>query len=227
MKRLWRVIRGTLWTIVWLVMFIAYLLVQRAVLTIGARQPVDNMIIVLPTYLVIYGVLVLVLLWLHALASHTTMRLLMCTTFSHFDRRELKLICLGIGLFLLFRLIFDVLITTRVIPLPSNVQENQQESVLSPVTNYLTSGFAAPVVEELLFRGILMNLWNYSKSSKRRWLVIIIVSAIFGVVHTRDLIAWLIYSFAGLILGYVYTATGKLRDSILLHFINNAVLSLI
>lgn len=227
MARLWRVIRGTIWTIVWIAMFISYLLVQQAVLTLGARKPVDNMVTVLPTYIVLYGVLILILVWLHARASQTSMRALMRTTFSHFDRREVKLIVLGFGLFLIFQFGFDFLVSANLIPLPSNIQESQQAAALSPVTEYLTSAFAAPIVEELLFRGILMNLWNYSKSTKRRWIVIIIVAAIFGVVHTRDLIAWLMYTFAGLVLGYVYTVTGKLRDSILVHMFNNAILTLI
>gem|GEM_PF-3303180 len=225
MSKLPSFLRGIVWTVVWIVMIILYGLVQQAVLTIGAHKPIDNMIIVLPAFVVLYGVLTLVLLWLDAVASHDSVRQLLRTTFSGFDRHELKLIGLGMVLFLIFQLGFDWLVASKMMPLPDNQQALQREAALSPVTAYLSTAIGAPVVEELLFRGILMNLWHYSKSQKRRWIVIMIVAVIFGAAHSLSLIAWLMYSFAGVVLGYVYTATGKLRDSMLLHIFNNGILT--
>lgn len=222
-----RLLRGTLWTVVWIAMLVLYQVVQSVVLGIGAHKPIDNMLLVLPAYVVLYGVLIIALVWLHGRASHMTVRELLRTTFSRFDRREVKLMVIGIGLFLIFQLGFDCLVATKIIALPGNQERLNQSAALSPVTAYLTSAFAAPVIEELLFRGLLMNLWHYSKSTTRRWIVLLVVAALFGAAHSIALIPWLLYTFAGAVLGYVYTATGKLRDSIVVHMFNNAIWSLI
>lgn len=77
---------------------------------------------------------------------------------------------------------------------------------------------AAPVVEELLFRGFLQNaLTKYVPV----WGAIILSSFLFALVHLQ------LYAIPGLMslslaFGYLYHRTGSLRTNIILHMANNA-----
>lgn len=77
---------------------------------------------------------------------------------------------------------------------------------------------AAPVVEELLFRGLLQNaLTKYVPF----WLAILLSSFLFALVHGQP------YAIPGLMslslaFGYLYHRTGSLRTNIILHMANNA-----
>ncbi len=76
---------------------------------------------------------------------------------------------------------------------------------------------AAPILEELIFRGIILNglLSNHSPVK-----AIIISSVLFGVVHLNP---WQFISafLIGIFSGWVYYKTKNLSLSILIHFINN------
>lgn len=83
-------------------------------------------------------------------------------------------------------------------------------------------GFSAviltPIVEELIFRGALMNLFFNHGSLK-----IILSGLVFGSLHSSSTLAsWLIYVMMGLILATVYWRSHKIQTSILLHFVINA-----
>jgi uncharacterized protein len=77
---------------------------------------------------------------------------------------------------------------------------------------------AAPLVEELLFRGFLQRaLTNYLPA----WAAIVISSLPFALVHGQP------YAIPGLMslsiaFGYLYHRTGSLRHNIILHMANNA-----
>ena len=77
---------------------------------------------------------------------------------------------------------------------------------------------AAPVVEELLFRGMLQNaLAKYLPI----WGAILLSSFLFALVHGQP------YAIPGLMslslaFGYLYHRTGSLRTNIILHMANNA-----
>ncbi len=76
----------------------------------------------------------------------------------------------------------------------------------------------APVVEELLFRGLLQNaLTKYLPI----WGAIVLSSFLFALVHLQP------YAIPGLMslsiaFGYLYHRTGSLRTNIILHMTNNA-----
>ena len=77
---------------------------------------------------------------------------------------------------------------------------------------------AAPIVEELLFRGMLQNaVGKYVPF----WAAILLSSFLFAVVHMQ------LYAIPGLMslsiaFGYLYHRTGSLRTNIILHMANNA-----
>lgn len=82
-----------------------------------------------------------------------------------------------------------------------------------------TSIVIAPIMEEILFRGILQE------ALMRKYGVfvgILIASAVFGIVHIipqQVVNAFMI----GIVLGYIYYRTGALLPVILIHCINNAI----
>jgi len=81
----------------------------------------------------------------------------------------------------------------------------------------LTSVIAAPILEEVLFRGVILNgfLKNYSPQK-----AIIISAAIFGGIHLnpwQSIPAFL----GGILIGYMYWKTNSIIPGIILHAANN------
>lgn len=89
---------------------------------------------------------------------------------------------------------------------------------LNMAAMFFAIAIAAPVVEELLFRGLLQNaLTKYVPV----WGAIILSSFLFALVHLQP------YAIPGLMslsiaFGYLYHRTGSLRTNIILHMANNA-----
>lgn len=82
-----------------------------------------------------------------------------------------------------------------------------------------TAVVAAPICEEVLFRGLIQG------STVRKWgpwLGILIASAIFGVIHIipQQIVAGFLL---GTVIGFVYYRTRSLLAAIVLHLINNAL----
>ncbi len=109
-----------------------------------------------------------------------------------------------------------------------------KESQLEELTDYLTTfdgigDFLLGVVvialvpaigEELLFRGLLQNLFH--KGSKNPHLAIWISAIIFGVFHLQ-FYGVLPRIFLGALFGYIYYWSGHLSLAMLGHFMNNAL----
>lgn len=78
----------------------------------------------------------------------------------------------------------------------------------------------APLVEELLFRGAVMNHLHKAGYSPR--FMIVVSAVLFGLVHINP--AQIPFAFAlGLLLAWLYYRTGSLVPGILCHFINNGI----
>jgi membrane protease YdiL (CAAX protease family) len=88
---------------------------------------------------------------------------------------------------------------------------------LNMAVMFFAMTIAAPVVEELLFRGLLQNaLAKYVPS----WGAILLSSLLFALVHLQ------LYAIPALMslsiaFGYLYHRTGSLRTNIILHMANN------
>lgn len=82
----------------------------------------------------------------------------------------------------------------------------------------LSSGILAPVIEELVFRYFIINLFR-NKSIKK---AVFVSSLLFGLAHMN--IIQSSYAFIlGLVLGYIYVKTGfNLSSSILVHLVINS-----
>ncbi|MDE3283627.1 type II CAAX endopeptidase family protein [Lacticaseibacillus parahuelsenbergensis] len=86
--------------------------------------------------------------------------------------------------------------------------------------------FITPIVEELVFRGMVFSLFF---NSNQAWLKIILSALLFSSVHESNTIfGFLLYAASGIALGFVYWKSGKLQNSIVLHALMNffAVLSM-
>ena len=103
--------------------------------------------------------------------------------------------------------------------LPEAYLEMVKQSVGSGGWSMLTVIVMAPILEEVLFRGIIQGaiVRQYGSMSG-----LLIASAIFGVIHLIPQQAINAF-FAGMVLGYVYLTTGSLIPGIVIHAINNAV----
>lgn len=90
---------------------------------------------------------------------------------------------------------------------------------LNMAAMFFAIAIAAPVVEELLFRGLLQNaLAKYVPI----WGAILLSSLLFALVHLQP------YAVPGLMslsiaFGYLYHRTGSLRTNIILHMANNVL----
>lgn len=144
----------------------------------------------------------------------------------HLSSRDLKgsllLSCvgIGIGLALLSKLTFVVgVLTQPVVP--------EQSSAASPaflwVESIATKAVLIPIVEELLFRGILFGSFASSFSYK---LAIPLSAAIFALVHYT--VSWPMVFLTGTMLAWIYWRTGSLAAPMVIHCTVNffALLSL-
>ncbi|AVK62813.1 CPBP family intramembrane metalloprotease [Lactobacillus sp. CBA3606] len=78
--------------------------------------------------------------------------------------------------------------------------------------------FLTPIMEELVFRGALTNLFF-----KQEWLKIGLSGLVFGSLHSSSTIpSFLMYVMMGLVLASVYRLSGKIQNSIIIHFLINA-----
>ncbi len=85
------------------------------------------------------------------------------------------------------------------------------------IAGFFAFAIAAPLVEELLFRGFLQNAFARFLPI---WAAILLSSFAFAMVHLQP------YAIPGLMslsiaFGYLYYRTGSLRTNILLHILNN------
>ncbi|WP_124057607.1 CPBP family intramembrane glutamic endopeptidase [Vaginisenegalia massiliensis] len=79
-------------------------------------------------------------------------------------------------------------------------------------------GVMAPIVEELVFRGLINHqLFNKNQTI---WAGIV-TSALFAVLHITNLYEFLLYLPMGLILFASYHRQGNIKDSMVVHLINN------
>lgn len=83
---------------------------------------------------------------------------------------------------------------------------------------FVTLVVAAPLFEEVIFRGIILESTRLRYGVVAAWLV---SSLIFGLVHMNPAVV-VNASVMGLVLGFIYIASGSLWSVIILHAFNNA-----
>lgn len=102
---------------------------------------------------------------------------------------------------------------------PLIVWRNDLNSLLANIINVMLLVVIAPIVEEVLFRGFLLNRW-WKKYGVRK--AVIYSSIAFGILHV-DFIGGIVF---GIVLSLIYVKTKSLIGPIVAHASNNAVLAL-
>jgi membrane protease YdiL (CAAX protease family) len=126
-----------------------------------------------------------------------------------------------LAVFLIMSLALTVLIDplTELIPMPKSFEDMFKEMLQANIFAFLTLVVAAPVFEELFFRGIILEgfLKNYSARKAIIWSAII-----FGSAHMNP---WQFIGagFAGLFIAWAYYKTGSLIPAMFIHFVNNLI----
>ncbi|HFI0564213.1 TPA: lysostaphin resistance A-like protein [Streptococcus suis] len=99
-------------------------------------------------------------------------------------------------------------------------QEIINNSGLPVLLLFLFAVFFAPVLEELIFRGILMG----KVFGKDSIVGLLLSSFLFGLIHNPTNIgSWVVYGGMGLVLGLAYRISGNYTDALILHSLNNLI----
>lgn len=86
------------------------------------------------------------------------------------------------------------------------------------VIAFLAAAIVAPIVEEVIFRGLILTRLNRVMSG---WLAVAVAAAIFGLCHGQFI--WFCYAFVlGLIFGYITRSTVSILPAMLMHLVFNA-----
>lgn len=100
----------------------------------------------------------------------------------------------------------------------ANVDALQGIANAFPVLMLIYAFIVGPILEELLFRGLFMNLFFVDKP----YLSLILSSIIFGALHTSNDLVYLLSKIAlGFVLGLVYLKTKNIKANIAVHILNN------
>lgn len=120
------------------------------------------------------------------------------------------------AMFFIFFIVMDVLIYWIKLPsISGSIFENEFKQ--SPGLFFTSMVFIAPILEELIFRGVMLS---YVLKHKSDWTAILFSALLFGLVHVSpDQVVW---SFlGGIFLGYAYLKSKNILVPILFHSLNN------
>jgi len=131
-----------------------------------------------------------------------------------FRPTALKWMAAAVGVYLLCSFVYAVL-------LGAPEQENVAKDFGVPAVQVLLIVFAAPICEEVCFRGML---FGGLRERLPRIVAALISGAIFGALHaTTGLSAVPLLIALGFIFALLYEKTGSIIPGILLHMLNNSV----
>ena len=91
----------------------------------------------------------------------------------------------------------------------------------------LVTAVAAPICEEIFFRGMLFRLL---RSRIPLWSAVVVSAIAFGLAHASPAVSPALlpsFIFMGIVLALVYVRTGWLTNTILLHGLNNAIVTVL
>jgi len=114
-------------------------------------------------------------------------------------------------------------LSARLRPVPEDwlafYNQHLPDSGAEKALAYLAAVVAVPIAEELLFRGLLLRL---AARTWGAWPAIVVTALAFGLLHLEP---WHLFGLVGLglLLGWLYAATGSLTTCVLAHATHNAV----
>ncbi len=127
------------------------------------------------------------------------------------------IVAVAVVTFLSIHLALDPL--TNLIPLSDLLKKMIQETLQHPVAFFFMIVIAAPLLEELLFRGVILDgfLKNYHP-----WKAIFFSAFLFALVH-GNLSQGVGAFVGGVLMGWIYWKTQSVIPGILIHLVNNLV----
>lgn len=104
------------------------------------------------------------------------------------------------------------------IPMPKYFRDLFEQMIQLDLAGYITLGIAAPILEELVFRGIVLKKFLEKYTPYR---AIIYSALIFGIGHLNP---WqFVAAFTiGIAIGWIYWKTKSIWPGIFIHFVNNS-----
>ncbi len=133
------------------------------------------------------------------------------------NRVSMPILLLCIPLILSLGILVEPLINA--IPMPELIRKYFNSVITNDIYSFVMIAIAAPLLEELVFRGIVLDglLKHYSPVKAIIW-----SAAIFGIAHLNP---WQFLSAfsLGLVIGWLYWKTNSLIPGIAIHFINNSL----
>lgn len=129
-----------------------------------------------------------------------------------------------IGLFIMMvsNLIINLIVTKNI---PANEQAIRETFNISPFYIFFSAVIYAPIVEELVFRLSIKNIFN------NKWLFIIISGLLFGSLHVfsnfqniTDLLYIIPYSAPGIIFAYMLEDSDNICVPMSFHMLHNGIL---
>jgi len=127
----------------------------------------------------------------------------------------LSLLIIAFAFVMSFHFVIEPL--SSIVPAPENLKKIISDMIQMPILAFITIVVLAPLLEELLFRGIILDgyLKNYSPVNS-----ILISAFLFALIHGN--LAQGIGAFVmGIVMGLLYWRTKSLLLCIALHFTNN------
>lgn len=108
----------------------------------------------------------------------------------------------------------------EVLPELPNLIADDLTNIVNTPGGYLAIAIAAPVAEEVVFRGAILHA--LLQGGRRPWVAIAISAILFAIGHLNP--AQMPHAFLiGLLLGWMYYRTGSILPGILFHLVNNTV----
>ncbi len=108
----------------------------------------------------------------------------------------------------------------EVLPELPNLIEGDLTNIINTPGGYLAVAVAAPVAEEVVFRGAILRA--LLSNGRRPWVAIALSAVFFAVGHLNP--AQMPHAFIiGLLLGWIYYRTGSILPGVLFHLVNNTV----
>lgn len=103
----------------------------------------------------------------------------------------------------------------------NEVSKMMANNMLVMVVFGLSTVLLTPIAEELIFRGVLTNLFF---KPNQFWPKLILSGVVFSIGHmSTTVISFAIYLYMGMVLAYIYQKTGHIKLSIILHGVNNLI----
>lgn len=102
------------------------------------------------------------------------------------------------------------------------LNKSDSNSLYSIIINGIAASFIAPIVEELIFRGIILNRLKIKIGVKK---AIIVSSILFGMIHYElGILSAIIF---GICMSLIYLKTRNIFVTIAIHIINNFMVSFV